>query len=386
MSHSGGGDNVPPPGNPLNTQVVAIATVSGNDSFLPQPFKGHADESSDDFLNQYEQYVKFKHLNDAAQCELLPLLLKGQAYEWYRGLSADNTNTYDALKTAFEARFKPSAKTKWQRIDSLWERKQHSNETVDEFVSEMRKLARNARLSDDLLREAIIKNFRLDIRRFVVQSKDDTIEDIITAARTAELVEAPASGDNTWTQIAREMKESQIQMQQEVRALSNKMDKMSVSQIAPRDTRSPGRSASPSPARHVSFDDERRGSRNNQDRRQPDYHTEGGNWRQQRDGGRGRWNYNRGGRGGNWRGGRPGSAPSGNYNTHGQRGQSYYRGQNTQNRWANVQCHLCGFFGHKAVSCDKAYAMRMQSQQSMQSAPQMSAQSAPPGNFYNSQY
>jgi hypothetical protein len=341
--------------------MSTTSTVSGNDPFLPQPFKGHSNDDHENFIIQFEQFVAFKRLDQAAQLQLIPLLLTDHAREWYIGLQDDKKDTIEHLKAAFKNRFQPSNLLKWQRVSHLWERGQLSTESVDEYVTEMRKIARTAQIPDDMLLNAIIKNFRPEIRRFVVQSRAADMDAVLQAARAAEIVEPPIGSPNNLNEVTTELKRY---METEITKLSSKIDRMSVSQVDSRHQYQRNRSLSPlsssSPTRRVSFALERQSSPRRTeaggDGQNYIRNTDGSNDRHyngRRDGGPRRWQ---------WRPRNVSSHFNGHFYTHQRQPQqytdrrSYFSGRGRPSvRTNSVQCYNCGRFGHISRECEHAY-------------------------------
>ena len=80
-------------------------------------------------------------------------------------------------------------------------------------------------MSDDMLKDAIMKNFRPEIRKFVVQSRVTDIKEILQAARAAEIVETEHNTDTNLSQLAEELKESQRNMESRIEKFCSKMEK-----------------------------------------------------------------------------------------------------------------------------------------------------------------
>lgn len=182
-----------PSGGVTNEQFAKILRgISGmaiNDvSFAPKPFTGTpADEDVDTWLKQLEGYVEFRALDVATKLQLFKMLLKGLAAEWLRSLPNDTTNDYNSLVDAFRERFALSDVQLCQKASHMWGREQQSSETVDAYVSDIRKTARQLQMTDEsMLRFAVIRGLRPAIRLHVLQSNATTLEEVIKAARTAE--------------------------------------------------------------------------------------------------------------------------------------------------------------------------------------------------------
>ena len=71
-------------------------------AFQPTPFSGLSHESAQEFLNQFENYAKLSDLDDDEKIVVFNLLLRGLAKFWFEGLSVQDKQTFDAIKTRFK--------------------------------------------------------------------------------------------------------------------------------------------------------------------------------------------------------------------------------------------------------------------------------------------
>ena len=86
--------------------------------------------------HQFQLMVTAKGLNDAKVRTTLPLYLKDSALRWYISLEDDVKGDYDALKEAFQRRFEPDPRTKWQRTVELYSILQNQS-TVEDFIAKI---------------------------------------------------------------------------------------------------------------------------------------------------------------------------------------------------------------------------------------------------------
>jgi len=111
---------------------------------------------------------------------------------------------------------------------------------VEEYCSLMGKLARDIEADDKLIQYAILNGLKAPIAAYVTQQKPDTLDKMLEAARVAELtIPSSSPADSNLTQQL-------SAVQDEVKCLSGKWDKLVTAPIFDR------RSPSP-PARRVTF-------------------------------------------------------------------------------------------------------------------------------------
>jgi len=95
----------------------------------------------------------------------------------------------------------------------------------------MQKIARTADIPAEILQSAIIKNFRPEFKRSIIQNRAQDMDTILQTARATEIAQSVTGGDITINQVAKELKERQLNLENELKILCTKVDKLSVSQI-----------------------------------------------------------------------------------------------------------------------------------------------------------
>ena len=116
------------------------------DTNLIPHFSGEGDSKL--WITQFQLMVTANRLNDAEARTTLPLYLKDSALRWYISLEDDFKGDYDALKEAFQRRFEPDHRTKWQRTVELYSILQNQS-TVEDFIAKITTKAAQLQLPDD---------------------------------------------------------------------------------------------------------------------------------------------------------------------------------------------------------------------------------------------
>ena len=166
--------------------AVGQAVKTCEVSFAPPPFHGAPNEDADCWLSQFEKYVTYRGMTKQDKINFLAAVLRDDAGNWFDDLTATTRATWHNLKAAFEVRFKDSDIRKYHKASSLWNRVQGATETVDGYVTAMRKLASAVDLDDVQLRFAIQRGLRQELIGPVIQSQPTSIDGLINAARLAE--------------------------------------------------------------------------------------------------------------------------------------------------------------------------------------------------------
>lgn len=209
----------------------------------PQPptFSGYAKEDPDTFLKAFLKYAKFRDIIDVnKRLNLFAVLLKNCAADWFDALPDNSKDTFEHAIDSFKQRYQPPEVVKFRCANDLFIKKQMPDETVDDYVTRMRKLARTLEVDDNILKFALINGLKPVLAAPVIQAKVETIDGILETARLAEL-----STSRVDTSVSDAIVPQQLaDIQTELRRLSTKIDHAATNTIASR---------SPTPERRVRF-------------------------------------------------------------------------------------------------------------------------------------
>ena len=91
----------------------------------PPLFHGSPHEDADSFVKALDRYIKYKEITDATkQLNLLAVLLKDSAGDWYESLADDRKDTNSHLRAAFAARYQTPDSLKYKSANEIFTRKQ----------------------------------------------------------------------------------------------------------------------------------------------------------------------------------------------------------------------------------------------------------------------
>lgn len=231
----------------------------------PPTFAGKTNEDADAFIKAFDRFIVYKEIADGQkQVNLLAVLLKESAGDWYESLRDVQKDNIAHLREAFATRYQTPDALKYKSASEIFTRKQTPEESVDDYIMRMRKLAKLIEADDNILRYAIINGLLPYISIQVTQAKPTTIDAILDIARLAELTmpRAMSVSDNSAT-----VNKQLAELTATVQLLAVQMNKATTSTIQPR---------SPTPERRVRFDEvpspmyeQQRPSRNNERRSTP---------------------------------------------------------------------------------------------------------------------
>ena len=123
-------------------------------------------------------------------------MMRDGAADWLATLSTTQLRNYDSVIEAFRDNYFVPVELRWKITGLLWNQSQREDETVEDFVTRIRRGARRINLADTQLVGIILNGLRPSIRMHVLQKGGDTLNDLIKTAKLAEAV-APPSSDTT---------------------------------------------------------------------------------------------------------------------------------------------------------------------------------------------
>ena len=212
----------------------------GDSDLSPGPFHGRPGEDGEEWVRHFENYCAYRLFDQSRALALMKILLVEPAATWVDSLDEAVTSSYSKLLEAFKTRYMPPAAMKFKSAKELYSRRQLDSETVDGYIEAMYKLARQLvsdnKQAEELARYAIMGGLKPHISAFVVQREPETLNDVIKAARLAEMTSTEPGQD----------------MASQIQKLHEKIDRMSsAASMEPTDNRplsAPG-------ARRVTFNE-----------------------------------------------------------------------------------------------------------------------------------
>jgi len=191
--------------NPADLQTLSVMqlftrAMITDAAIAPTRFDGTFKDVDkvDKWVRNFEQYAKLKSFDEDTQLQVFKLLMTDNAADWLTSLPDDQTDTIKHLIDAFKTRFAMTELHKLQKLDQ-WQRNQKATESVDDYITSIQNAAKKIPVKDnELIRLAIIRGLKPNIKLHVMQSKPETLDGVISAARLAEeaLTASGANSDN----------------------------------------------------------------------------------------------------------------------------------------------------------------------------------------------
>ncbi|XP_069133378.1 uncharacterized protein [Argopecten irradians] len=164
-----------------------MANNSNIELTLIQPFTGDSSDDAKLWITRFQLFVKTKGFNQHKAKTVLPLFLKDGALRWYMSLPDTITEDYETLTNAFLQRYGPDDNTKWQRTAQLYQTKQTSGQSVEDFITMLTGKGQDVGLSEDQIQQVVINGLKPNIRQFVLQNNPQTIDELRRWAKLGEL-------------------------------------------------------------------------------------------------------------------------------------------------------------------------------------------------------
>ena len=81
---------------------------------MPSYFRGLQSEDAEVWWGDVESWCAYKKMTDREKIGLFPLLLKDGAKQWFQGISAEQKDTFDKIKEAFDTQYERDDIYKWK--------------------------------------------------------------------------------------------------------------------------------------------------------------------------------------------------------------------------------------------------------------------------------
>lgn len=153
---------------------------------MVKPFTGTNKQNALKWFHSFLAYANFKQIFGHARLDLFKMLMVDNAADWILTLSPSIGFSEQTLFDAFKNRFGYTEAQKVKAESQLWHRTQGENETVDDYVTAMRLEAYQLQMPEKQLFKIISHGFKEPIKLFVMNSSCQSIDEILSIARTCE--------------------------------------------------------------------------------------------------------------------------------------------------------------------------------------------------------
>jgi hypothetical protein len=160
----------------------------------PPLFTGTGQQDAAAWHQNLLDFIDFKSVAADKRLPLFKIRLTGAASDWLVSLPDDQKDTFDHLTTAFLERYKPKEIEKYRYAKELFSQRQEANETVDLFLTKLRKKAEIAGLDVKSQSFAALDGLRPEIAAFVLEHPPlEDLDDVLKHARLAEITRGTTS-------------------------------------------------------------------------------------------------------------------------------------------------------------------------------------------------
>lgn len=208
---------------PMQPRTMVADSVIG-----PKMFSGTENASqSEEWLSYLERYTRYRNMTDREALDLASLLLRDLALDWFTGLPHESKTSFETFKEAFRQSYLPNEILRFHEAAEIFTTKQRDDETIDCFVSRIRKGARRIKLSEDTLFAAIVNGMKAHIRTHILQQGIQSLDELVKLAR---ILEAYNKGTDPVTSILMDIKkvstDAMSKQSQQIKALTDKLSSM----------------------------------------------------------------------------------------------------------------------------------------------------------------
>ena len=192
-----------------------------------QPFKGTEKENLNEFIRQLESCIEIAGVDAAARHQYLHLHLKGGALQYFDQLPDATRADYDLSIAALRERYQNDQRIQLQKILFSARKLKPSEESVQDFLTDLQRLAleaypnvaarnaaggRPAVLAENReqernrrVREAFINGMPVKMKKFLMtQPEETTIEDLCAKAASRMIVDRlyPEDEDSAFNEVS----------------------------------------------------------------------------------------------------------------------------------------------------------------------------------------
>lgn len=241
--------------NPQVSHSSTIINMADAHTLTPAPFYGRSNEDVREFLANFALWAKYRKLDEESERAALPLLLKEGAAGWYSTQPPAVTESPATLKAALKERYDTATANRWRRAADLWQMRQSSTQSLDDFVTSVELAGQKIEASTEHLFQVAINGLRPALRQLVVAHDPQTLDDLRKWGRLAECSQQEAAhADQDLSTVIRElaalredfnrMSIQSLQVSAERRTPSSSPRRVTFSNYSRQAHRSPSRGAS----------------------------------------------------------------------------------------------------------------------------------------------
>ncbi|VDI47414.1 Hypothetical predicted protein [Mytilus galloprovincialis] len=157
----------------------------------PSKFFGDVGEDFESWIKIFDRISRANRWSDGRKGEMLPAYLRGRAADYFEDLDSEIQNDFDTAVQKLKQRFCPKELERMY-YSELFQRKQISGESVEDYGNAILKLARRAHGGvsfdehDRLAMEHFLQELHPSLRRFVMMSDPQSFEQEFIVSATGQ--------------------------------------------------------------------------------------------------------------------------------------------------------------------------------------------------------
>jgi hypothetical protein len=151
-------------------------------SFGPVVFTGNPSQDPKDWLQSLEDYMAYKAVSTARKAALFKLRPSETASDWLLTLPLETQDSFDLLSDAFLERLQPKELEKYRYAKDVFSERQQATESVDNFISNIRRRVSTVGMDPQSQVWAAINGFLSQISAYVLEHAPETLDDVLRHA------------------------------------------------------------------------------------------------------------------------------------------------------------------------------------------------------------
>ena len=162
--------------------------LSAGAGLRPKQFSGKDSENGRLWLDKFLAYVNFANIPNARKCAALQLSLSDGAESWFLSQAQETRENWDDILRAFRERYvEQNGVNIFLKENSLSARKQKPNETVEDFLLDIKSRGNALQKPEPELLRLALQGLLPEIRSIVIPHNPQAWYDLEEKAKMAEL-------------------------------------------------------------------------------------------------------------------------------------------------------------------------------------------------------
>ena len=184
-------------------------------------FGGTAKEDAKSWLTRFNTCSKIDNWSDSDKCLIFSIYVDDVCSQWHQILDSRVQNDWPVLEKAFIDRFIKGI-PRWLGEQNFANRKQNKGESIDSYISDLRRMCSQLDKSDSDLLTQFLLGLQPATKRYVIGQNPTDIQQAENAARMAESIDVLLTGDKDHASMA--LYDVNAPVRNEIATITEKLD------------------------------------------------------------------------------------------------------------------------------------------------------------------